>query len=248
MKEIFKLKHLDLIIEQDNSKKDFATLMREVLGYKNSVFGKAKWFVKNFLKIKGMVAKISSMDYSKMEINENSIIKKPVSVDHVTYLQMLELQSLVNSNDGESMSAYIARVIAITTYGENRTNEYKADSPSFNNHLHIVLNQPLKDMVGLYNWILKDIDKTSKDWQERFLSVEVTDNDFTRAGGDNLQQFNVLFTIKTLCKEFNVSEKEAWHISYYLAQTNSYATAYQGFIQENIRIAKEAEIKAKSLN
>ena len=93
MKERFKLKHLDILL--DDSNKDMSTLMIDILGYKNSIFGKTKFFLKNFLRMKSIVAEVSAIDYENIELNENSHIKKPNTIDEISYLQMLNLKGLV---------------------------------------------------------------------------------------------------------------------------------------------------------
>ena len=245
MKPFFKLKHLDILID-DNNKKDVAKLMVEVLGYKNSIFFKAKHFVKNFIIIRDMMLDISKTDYSKIEVNKNSPIKKQDSINFICYSAMLELQHLVNSTETSDMSKHIAKVIAISTFEKNRLSDYDSSSVYFKNHFDNILNQPILDMIGLYNFILEDIKITSKHWEDLFFSVEVTDKDYEAAGGAAMSQFNVITTIKNTCADFNCEEKQAWLKSYYLVQNNSYSKAYASFIQDTIRISKEAEIKARN--
>ena len=72
MKEKFKLKHLDIILDESN--KDIATLMVDILDYKNSLFGKAKFFVKNFSKLKVITTELENMDFESIPLNKNSHI------------------------------------------------------------------------------------------------------------------------------------------------------------------------------
>tara|TARA_B110000285_G_scaffold218295_1_gene267586 strand:+ start:323 stop:1060 length:738 start_codon:yes stop_codon:yes gene_type:complete len=243
MKEKFKLKHLDIILE--DKKKDFATLMVDVLGYKNSIFGKAKFFVKNFLEMKKMLEDIEKVDFEKIPLNENSHIKKPSSINDIPYLAMLNLRGVVDNQSELSMANYIAKIIAIATYSENRSSLYKPESKSFNNYVNNLMNVSLFDMVALYVHITNDLKNTSKEWDERFMSVEIKDSYLENAGGEGLAQFNVVNTIKGLCNEFNVTHEEAMYISYSLVMTSAYSKAYSGYVQENIRIKKEAEYNAK---
>jgi hypothetical protein len=76
------------------------------------------------------------------------------------------------------------------------------------------------------------------------MSVQVIDNDLESVGGD-LSQFNVINTVKSNCEDFNVSEKEAWGLSYNLTMTNNYSKAYSNYLQEQIRIKQEAKIEAR---
>lgn len=243
MIEKFKLKHFDIVSSE--GEKDFATLMVDILGYKNSTFGKAKFFVKNFLKVKNLISDIEKIDFEKVELNENSHIKRPSSINDIPYLAMLNLKGLIENESELSMSNYMARVIAISTYSENRFSLYKPDSKSFNNYIENLLNVNMFDMVSLYTHILKDVEETSKEWNERFMSVEVVDSYLEAAGGSGLSQFNVINTIKSICEDFNVTDEDAMYKSYNIVMTNSYSKAYSGFIQENIRVKKEAEYIAK---
>lgn len=246
MREKFKLKHLNILTEEDESKRDLATLMVDILDYKNSFFGKTKWFVKNFLKIKGIVSSINGIDYENISLNENSSIKKPNSINDISYLAMLDLQRLINQDSDCDISEHMAKIISIATHDLNRSTKYHEDSSLSNEMFQkVLLEQPMFDMIALYNWILKDLEKTSKDWQKLFMSVEVIDKDLEAVGGSSLSQFNVINTIKSNCEDFNVSEKDAWGVSYNLTMTNNYSKAYVTYLQEQIRIKKESEIEAK---
>ena len=243
MKEKFKLKHLDTIL--DKEKTDYATLMVDVLGYKNSRIGKAKFFVKNFLKMKKVLEDIEEVDFENIPLNERSHIKKSSSINDIPYLAMLNLRGMVENESSLSMSNYIAKIIAIATYSENRTSLYKPESKSFNNYVNNLMNVNLFDMIALYVHITKDLKKTSKEWDERFMSVEVKDEYLENAGGAGLAQFNVVNTIKGICQDFNITHDDAMYVSYSLVMTSAYSKAYSGFVQDNIRIKKEAEYIAK---
>lgn len=239
MKEKFKLKHLDILIDEDG--KGLSTLMVDILDYKNSFFGKAKFFVKNFLKIKEIVAEISAIDHNSVELNDDCFIKKPATIDSICYFAMLNLKSILESVSDLSMSEHMAKVIAISTFESNRFSKYNPESLSFKNHEEIIMNANMFDMIALYNWVREDVQKTSKNWDQLFFSVEVVDKDLQNAGGEGLSQFNVINTIKGLCSDFNVNDEEAVHRSYHTVMTNSYSKAYSTFVQENIRVKKEAE-------
>ena len=83
MREKFKLKHLDIVLDEE--RKDIATLMVDILDYKNSIFGKAKFFVKNFLKIKTIVAELENLDFETIPLNKESHIKSADSIDDITH-------------------------------------------------------------------------------------------------------------------------------------------------------------------
>ena len=103
-------------------------------------------------------------------------------------------------------------------------------------------------MFGLYNWIVRNLTTSAEDWNKRFFSVEVSDQDYETAGGHRMAQFNVITTIKSICEDFNLPFKEAWQLSYNLIQTNSYAKATQNHIQDQMRILKEGKMNAKRGN
>ena len=75
------------------------------------------------------------------------------------------------------------------------------------------------------------------------LSVHVEDKDFEQAGGNRMSQFNVINTIKMLCRDFNCTDSEAWQKSYALSQTNSYEAASRNFTQDQMRMLKEVKMK-----
>ena len=239
MKQKLKLKHLNFVLDED--KKNIADLMVDILGYKNSILGKAKFFASSYVKIKRLIHDVNSIDYTKIPLNENSHIKKPNTVNEISYLQMLNLKSLTETETNLSMSKYMAKVIGICTYKENRNSQYNPDSKSFKLYLENLLEINMFDMVALYNWILQDLKETSKKWDELFMSVYVEDKALQNAGGEALSQFNVINTILSTCNDFNLNDEEAMYKSYNLIMQTSYSKAYSGYIQENIRIAKEAE-------
>tara|TARA_R100000541_G_scaffold23743_2_gene33529 strand:+ start:472 stop:1227 length:756 start_codon:yes stop_codon:yes gene_type:complete len=246
MREKFKLKHLNILTEEDDSKRDLSILMVDILDYKNSIFGRVKWFVKNFVKIKSIVKEVNDVDYAKIELNEDSTVRRPSSINDISYLAMLDLQRVVSQDSCSDISEHIAKVISIATHDENRFTKYydnsKLSNDSFQN---MILEQPMFDMIAIYNWILGEVEKTSKEWEKLFMSVEVRDKDLDSVGGGDLSQFNVINTIKSNCLDFNVSEKEAWGLSYNLTITNNYSKAYSGYLQEQIRVKQEAKIEAK---
>ena len=90
---------------------------------------------------------------------------------------------------------------------------------------------------------MNSIAESAKMWSERFLSVEVLDADYEQANGSRMAQFSVILSVKAMCKEFNIPFKDAWQLSYNLVQTNSYANATSGKIQDDMRILKEAKMK-----
>lgn len=239
----FKLKHLDKIVEDDMSMWDLPSLMTDVLDYKKSFF-RRKAHLKNSLQTMIRIVKeVRKREHTTYKLNENSPINSPASIDEISYLAMLNLQSAVKQDDDSLISEYISNVVAIASYSSSTGNDYKPDEQEFIDFKKSILNEPMSDMIGLYNFILKELNRSNKEWGERFLSVEIVDKDYDRAGGQSLSQFNVINTVKSLCADFNTPEKDVWNFSYAMVMTNSYSKAYASHVTENIKKFKEAEIK-----
>lgn len=246
MRDKLKLRHVDVLAEMGDDKKELLLLMLDVFGYKNTFFGRSRMYLNCLFKPSILTQDITSIDYKDMELNEDSHIVKPENIDSISYLAMLDLNGIYSSGSRENLSLYIANINAIATYEGNRISKYSMNSKSFKRYRDNLLELNLFDMMGLYNWVVDSLEESSNNWNERFLSVEVVDKNLASVGGDALHQFNVINTIKSICNDFNVSEKEAWHISYNLAMTNSYSKAYEGYLQDQIRIKQEAKMKAQN--
>ena len=161
---------------------------------------------------------------------------------------MMELQAILGAEVEHNVQDRIAKVIAVSTFEVNNKVDYISEGEPFDKYLNKVLNQDLIHMMGLFNWIVDAVQESSKTWDERFLSVHLDDEDYERASGDRMAQFNVINTIKSICSEFNVPFKEAWLMSYNLVQTNSYNNATAAKIQDDVRILKEIKLKAQKNN
>ena len=246
MKHKLKLKHIDVLAEVDESKRDLSSLMLDVFDWKYTFFGKKKKFLDLAKKSHDLAVEVSQMDYKEIEVNENSHIVKPGNIDAISYLAMLDLIAEKSKGYEESLALHIASVNAIATYEENKVSKYSIASKSFERYRDSLLDQNMFDMIGLFNWVTESLSVSSKNWNERFMSVEVRDKYLDSVGGSALNQFNVVNTIKSICNDFNVSEKDAWYISYNLVMTNNYSKAYEGYLQDQIRIKREAEMKAKN--
>ena len=243
MVNTFKLKHLDQVVEDDSKKWDILSLMIDVLNYKKSFFRRKAHLRNTFSTMTRIIKEVRSREHTTYKLNENSPINNPNSIDEISYLAMLNLQGAIRQDNDSSISQYITNVISIVSYTATTGNDYKPDSEDFINFKESLMEQPMSDMIGLYNWVLEDFKKSNKEWGDRFFSVEVVDKDYDRAGGQELSQFNVINTVKSLCADFNTPEKDVWNFSYAMVMTNNYAKAYSTYITENIKKFKEAEIK-----
>lgn len=239
----FKLKHLDFVVEDEPLKWNVPKLMVEILNYKKSFFRKKAHFLNTFKTMMRIIKEVRRREHTTYKLNEDSPINSPDSVDEISYLAMLNLQGAIKQDSDSSIAQYISNVISIVTYTSTTGNDYKPDSEDFLNFKESIKEESMSDMIGLYNWTLEDFKRSNKDWGDRFFSVEVVDKDYDRAGGQELSQFNVINTVKTLCADFNTPEKDVWNFSYAMVMTNSYSKAYSTYITENIKKFKEAEIK-----
>lgn len=237
-----KLRHLDLLVAPEP---DYAEAMSQVYGYKNNWFTR-KWnFIKKFKSAYVMVNTMRGMDPSKLELPEKPSITMPPNIDFITFQAMMELQAHLNQGiDEKQPSEAIAKTIAIACFQSHYDLEkYDSDSMRFKDFVTWILNQSYLEMMPIFNAITKALEESVTTWNERFFSVEVTDEDYDQAGGSRMGQFNVLTTIKSLCEDFNVNYIDAWQISYNFVQTNSYAKATQYHIQEQMQRLKEIKMK-----
>ena len=170
MEAKLKLKHLDMLVSDEP---DYAEMMTEILGYKNTFFNKVKNFAKGFGDIHKIVSECNSLNYEELELNEKCTIVKPMVVDHICYLAMLNLRDSMSSESNESMSDYMATIIAIVCYEDNRSSRYNMSSNSFKMFKEQILNQPMKDMIALYMWVLKGIKYSDTSWNQRFFECEI---------------------------------------------------------------------------
>lgn len=241
-----KLKHLALM---SAASPDYKEIMTEVVGYKNNWLTRKWKFVKEFKVAFQITNEMRNVDPSTLTWTESCPINKPANVDFISFQAMMEVQALVGKIQSvDDMSEVIAQTIAVICFSENHEGDYESDGVKFKAFREKILNESFIEMFGLYNWIMKDLQRSTDDWNERFFSVEIEDKDYSQAGGERMGQFNVITTIKAICEDFNLPFKEAWQLSYNLVQTNSYAKATSHHIQDNMRIIKEARMNAARQN
>ena len=242
-----KLKHLHLMAA---ATPNYSEIMTEVVGYKNNWFSRKWRFVSQFKIAFLLTQEMRNINPEELEWQENTCpIKKPANVDFITFQAMMELQALLGEGANEdNMLEVITQCITIVCYSENNEGDYDSEGQMFQDFKQEILNYSFVEMFGLYNWIVKDVQRSVDSWNERFFSVEVLDEDWDQAGGSRMGQFNVINTIKSICEDFNLPYKEAWQMSYNMVQTNSYAKATQNHIQDNMRKLKEAKMNASRNN
>lgn len=236
-----RLKDIENISKKDV---DYSIIMKEVIGYNNFYIGRRYRFAKAFKKAFYLVTNAQKIDPAQVLLKKELSIKIPNSVDNISFRAMMELQSLFGNYRTENdFGCFVAKIISIVCYQENNKEDYISSSESFKNFYESILEKPIWEMVGIYNWIEKNLEESSLEWTKRFMSVEVEDQDYQLAGGQRMNQFNVITTIKAICLDFNCNYDEAWQMSYALTQTNSYAKATANHIQDQMRQVKEAKMK-----
>lgn len=240
MIEKVKFKHLASIVD---GKPDMPAIMTEVFGYKNNWLGKRLLFVRKFKQAHNLIKKIEKVDPTKIGLQVGCKIKKPSHIDNITFRAMMEIQALLNSKKDKPIIELMAELVCIACYSENNNGPYDSTKPKFQRFKQRVMNSPMLDILGLYNWIDNAVEQSRLSWEKRFFSVEVDDPDYAQAGGDRMNQFNVITTIKALCQDFNCSYDEAWQMSYAISQTNSYSKATAAHIQDQMRQLKESAMR-----
>lgn len=236
-----RLKDIENISNEDV---DYKIIMREVLGFKNKYFLRKYIFAKKFKEALYLVKEAQGVNPTLVVRSELTSIKVPYNIDNISFRAMLELRTTLHNYDGVSdFGEHCSKVIAIACYSSNFDDDYNSLCKGFIEFENKILISPIWEMVGIYNWINKQLDESDETWNKRFLSVELEDPDYISAGGNRMDQFNVNTTIKTLCKSYNVTYKEAWQLPYVLSQTNSYSMATYNHIQDQMRIIKENKMR-----
>ena len=242
MIEKLKLEHLDLL---SGDKIDYANLMIELNGYKNTWFNKKFIFLKSFKKTYSFIESIKNVDPTKVLPNPDCGIKRPNDIDEITFSAMMSLRMLFGSDKDMKVSELMNQVISITCFSANNEEEFDVDSIAFKQFKDRLDRSNAFDMMGIYNWIKLELEKSDKAWRKRFFEVEVDDKDYQQAGGERMGVFNIVNTIRNSCTDFNVTYQEAWQLPYALIQTNSLSKATSAHIQHLMSKIKETRMKSK---
>lgn len=243
-----KLRDLE-IVSQNNI--DYSYIVYNIIGYKDRwidkiLFRQDKKLREAYNKAIELVKPIRKITPNNISLSESIKIKLPKSIDYISFRAMMELTAVVNQGIVTNLENLMAHTICIVCYSENNEGDYNSDIEAWKTFQEKILDQPLEDMIGVYQWIDKRLQESQMEWEKRFFSVEVEDEDYTRVGGpQKMAQFNVINTIKSLCSDFNITEERAWQMSYAISQTNNYAKATWGYVQDEMRQVKEARMKAE---
>ena len=74
MKDKLRLKHIDVLAETNETKRDLSSLMIDVFGYKNTFFGKKKMLFDSFFKSSDLAQEVSKIDYKDLKINKDLLL------------------------------------------------------------------------------------------------------------------------------------------------------------------------------
>ena len=222
-----KVKHLDAIMSPEG------TTPFELLEIEDSWINRVR-YKNDFYVLSYNLNEFLETDVSKIKY-EYGDIKLPSDIDNIPFQQMMTLQSF--KTKGLGIADIICKKIAIVCSDANKVNQKSLE--------HRVSELPYKEAFGIMNWIRESQKESTIKWEKRFMSVRVDDKDYDLAGGQALDQFNVINTIKNTCNDFNVSYEEAWQMPFSVIQSNSYAKATAAHVQFKMEKIKEARMMAQ---
>lgn len=241
----FKLRHLD---EFSRDEIDFALLMREVDGFEIPK-DKSKHesaFYESYQRVSDLLIEVSNLDIMEIELSDEVSIKYPSDVYDITFLAMMQLQGLRGQGSGDNISTFISEYLAMFCFSENHKGvDFDSECDLYNDFKAMILELPLVEAMGLYNHLDSHLNKKDEFFNKRFFEVSVDDPDYVQAGGDKMKAFNVIESIKTMCKDFNITIERAWQQPYALSQTNSLSKATSAYIQSNMADIRERKMKQK---
>lgn len=234
----FKLKHYKLL---DGDVDNWKTLLHDIFGYKDN-------FINRFLKLKNASIKLSELikevekiEPTKIVLSELCPIKVPENIDDITFIAMMELLAVFDRDD--DIIIQMGDVVAISCFSENNSDKFDISNASFKAFREHIEDLPIVDIFGIFNRVVKQLEDSQRTWTGLFNAVNTIDDDYIMAGGDKLNKFNVINTIKAICSDFNISYDEAWQLPYSLTQTNSLAKATSSFVENELSRIKEQKMR-----
>tara|TARA_R110002051_G_scaffold55684_1_gene103512 strand:- start:145 stop:963 length:819 start_codon:yes stop_codon:yes gene_type:complete len=243
-----RLKDLEMISAH---KIDYAYIVYHIIGFKDTLIDryifKSRGLKKAYQRAIEIVKNSRALKPNHLEYkqSETHFIKSPNNIDYISFIAMMELNAVIGQGEVTTLSNLMSHIISIVCFSSNSESEiYDSNSYQFKSFQQQVLNQPLEEMLSLYNWIMKSLDESSVLWVDKFKEVAIVDEDYDQVGGAIKQApYNVISTIKILCNDFNVTYQEAWQLSYAVTQTNSLAKATGNYVQDEMRIVMEDRMK-----
>lgn len=240
MEGYIKLKDLENVSSHNV---DMSKIMVDSYGFKNSGVFRSLRFTRCFHKVFADVNKVRGVDVSKVELKECSI-NVPENIEMIPYAAMMNIHTLL-SNNNLILSELVANIVASACFSSNVKQPFESECIYYSWFVKKVLNQPILEMFGIYNWVVKAIKDSGEKWDKLFFSVEVEDQDYKIADNGRGAQFNVINTIKKTCQDFNVTEKMAWQMPFMIVQVNNYEGASKAYTQYQMSKLKEIKFRAE---
>lgn len=236
----FKFKYLKIFTEKEIN---YAYLMKEFLGYKNRKFFRKIIFKHYFKKAYNLVKEVEKIDITKIEYKEDNPIKVLNSVEDISYMAMIEINALINSDlePLDLMLEIVSRIVFSAYFKE----DYSSTSPNFIKLKESINNHDFTDVSAVYNKSISEMNEKGDIWKNRFFDVEVIDADYDRANNGLMTQFNIIETLKSLCNDFNCDLNKAWQIPYSFVQTNNLSKASRHYVQDQLRQIKEQKMRSE---
>lgn len=219
-----KLKHLEKLLSKNG------TSSFDLLEIDNNFFNKLK-FRNTFFIMRYNLVEFLNTDPRTIEYEPGELIL-PSSFENISFKNMLSLKML--SSD-LSIDKIILETIFLVCLEDNGNDE--------NTFRNVVNNLSFKYAMGLFNKITEDLKNANLSWEKKFMQIDIVDQDYINAGGEDLKMFDTINTIKSVCQDFNVTYEEAWKMPYSVIQTNNYSKAYANFVQDKLRQIKERKMK-----
>ena len=237
-----KLKFLTTLSQE---KVDFSTVLRECLGVKKVRWYHTIYFIKTYKKLYRETERIRALDPKRITESPDCKIKRPTSIDSIAFGATVELQILFQSPGEREIGELMTETIALSCYESCTGKLFDSDTEDFKKFKELVANSDLEQMLGLYNWIDKNLNEAQEKWNTLFSNVRIYDQDWDNAGGKDMEKFSVLNTIKAACSDFNLDYYRVLQAPYSLIQASSLSKATQDFIQDKMRLAIEVRMKFK---
>jgi hypothetical protein len=236
---------LKFLTSLSKEKADYKEILEERLGLRKVRWYHVFYFIKSFKQMSKEIEVLRNLDPKKVEEQEDCKLIRPEKIDQLSYGAMVELQVLFQNPGDREIGELITMSIAICCYESHTKKEFDSDKDEFKRFVTHVGEQDLVHMLGLFNWIDREINASIEKWNKLFKRVEVHDQDWDNAGGSMMSNFDVLNTIKKTCSAFNVDYKGALQMSFGMVQANCLSDATRSFIQDKMRQNIEARMKAK---
>jgi hypothetical protein len=221
---------------------DYKVLLQEKLGRKKLRWYHSFLFLRTLTELTKEVEVLRNLDPEKVKESTNCTITRPESVEMISYGAMIELQTLFQNGGDRGIGELITEQIAICCYESHTKKPFDSDTEDFAQFRKLVSEQEIVSMLGLHNWIHEKVEQCIEKWNNLFKEVRVYNQDWDNAGGEQMNKFNVLNTIRKICESFNVTYYQALQMPYGLTQATSLSDATQYAIQDRMRIAIEARM------